>query len=86
MENRTRRMSRSRSSFCTRSSKALAAFSLAAVSAPPEVRTAFSALDSSFSSRCRVSSAISIASSSSRHFSRYASMSSTVAPYFFFRR
>ena len=86
MEKRTLGMSSARSSSWMRSSRVLAA----ALRASERVRAAFMALSSSlarsFSRRAERSAAKVIWSSSSRHLSRYASMSSTVGPYFFFRR
>ena len=63
-------MSRSRSSRWMRSSRALAASLRTRVSSAPAVRTAASAFFSFRSSRIRVSSAVSMASSSARHLPR----------------
>ena len=70
MANRTLCMSRSRSSDWMRCSRTAAASFRAAVSSAPAARTAFRAFSSCCSSRARVSSAVSISSSSRRHLSR----------------
>ena len=70
MEKRTLCMSRSRSSAWMRVSRSPAAAFRAAVSSAPAVRTALRAVSSSRSSRTRVSSAVSISSSSVRQRSR----------------